>query len=65
MKPNFNAGGQMNHFVNDDGFSVFRLPMGWQWLINDEATATGVLDTGNIATYVVRGCQNQSKIIKS
>ena len=51
MKPNFNAGGQMTHFVNDDGFSAFRLPVGRQWLINDEATATGVLDAGNIATY--------------
>jgi endoglucanase len=53
MKPNFNAGGQMTHFVNDDSFSAFRPPVGWQWLVNDEATASGVLDAGNIATYDV------------
>lgn len=27
--------GQMNHFVKDDGFNVFRLPVGWQFLVND------------------------------
>jgi endoglucanase len=53
MKPNFNAGGEMTHFVNDDSFSAFHLPGGWQWLINDEATASSVLDAGNIATYDV------------
>ncbi|KAF9005273.1 endoglucanase [Hymenopellis radicata] len=27
--------GQMKHFVNDDGFNTFRLPVGWQFLTND------------------------------
>lgn len=27
--------GQMNHFVKDDGFNVFRLPVGWQFLVDD------------------------------
>ena len=26
--------GQMQHFVNNDGFNVFRLPVGWQFLTN-------------------------------
>lgn len=26
--------GQMEHFVNDDGFNLFRLPVGWQYLVN-------------------------------
>ena len=27
--------GQMAHFVNDDGFNIFRLPVGWQFLTNN------------------------------
>lgn len=49
MKPSFNAGGQIIHFVNDDGFNVFRLPVGWQWLINSAGTASGILNTANAA----------------
>ncbi|KIK55052.1 glycoside hydrolase family 5 protein [Collybiopsis luxurians FD-317 M1] len=26
--------GQMQHFTQDDGFNVFRLPVGWQFLVN-------------------------------
>jgi endoglucanase len=51
MKPNFNAGGQMSHFVKDDGFNTFRLPVGWQWLINSNTNASSVLDTGNWGLY--------------
>ncbi|KAJ3492269.1 hypothetical protein NLI96_g114 [Meripilus lineatus] len=32
--------GQMKHFVQDDGFNVFRLPVGWQFLTNDVLTGT-------------------------
>lgn len=27
---------QMSHFVDDDGFNLFRLPFGWQFLVNNE-----------------------------
>lgn len=30
----------MKHFVQDDGFNVFRLPVGWQFLTNDVLTGT-------------------------
>lgn len=41
----------MTHFVNDDGFNVFRLPVAWQWLINTPTAASGVLHAGNTALY--------------
>ena len=41
--------GQMTHFVNDDGFNTFRLPVGWQFLTQD--AATGVLNMTNFAEY--------------
>ncbi|CZR57596.1 uncharacterized protein PAC_07485 [Phialocephala subalpina] len=47
-KPNFKAGGQMAHFVNDDGFNPFRLRVVWQWLVNNAIVASGALDPGNI-----------------
>ncbi|KAG1902490.1 glycoside hydrolase family 5 protein [Suillus fuscotomentosus] len=40
--------GQMQHFVND-GYNVFRLPVGWQYLTNDKMT--GVLDKTQFAKY--------------
>lgn len=48
--------GQMTHFVNDDGFNVFRLPVGWQFLTND--VLTGTLDEDNFAEYdaLVQAC---------
>lgn len=39
----------MTHFVNDDGFNTFRLPVGWQFLTQD--AATGVLNMTNFAEY--------------
>lgn len=50
--------GQMQHFVNDDGFNVFRLPVGWQFLINDDDTPGGTLDAANLAEYdaLVQAC---------
>ena len=41
--------GQMQHFVNDDGFNIFRLPVGWQFLTGD--MATGTLNQTNLAKY--------------
>ncbi|KAF8866278.1 glycoside hydrolase [Acephala macrosclerotiorum] len=43
---------QMTHFVNDDGFNVFRLPVAWQWIINNATAASGVLHEGNIELFV-------------
>jgi endoglucanase len=58
MKPNFNAGGQMTHFVKDDNFNTFRLPVGWQWLINSKTTAGGALNAANWGLYdqLVQAC---------
>ncbi|KAG1837369.1 glycoside hydrolase family 5 protein [Suillus subalutaceus] len=41
--------GQMQHFVKHDGYNVFRLPVGWQYLTNDQMT--GVLDETHFANY--------------
>ncbi len=41
--------GQMKHFVNDDGFNTFRLPVGWQFLTN--GVLGGTLDETNFAQY--------------
>lgn len=41
--------GQMQHFFNDDGYNLFRLPVGWQYLTNDQMT--GVLDETQFANY--------------
>jgi len=47
--------GQMQHFVSE-GLNIFRLPVGWQYLVNDQLGAT--LDTTNVATYdkLVQAC---------
>ena len=46
----------MEHFVNDDGFNVFRLPVGWQFLTND--VLTGDIDEDNFQEYdaLVQAC---------
>lgn len=31
-----NALGQMTHFVKDDSLNAFRLPVGWQFLVNGQ-----------------------------
>lgn len=41
--------GQMTHFVQDDGFNVFRLPVGWQFLTNNVLGAD--LNETNWAMY--------------
>ncbi|TFY57763.1 hypothetical protein EVG20_g8415 [Dentipellis fragilis] len=41
--------GQMQHFVNDDGYNVFRLPVGWQYLVND--VLGGPINDANMAEY--------------
>ncbi|TFY79534.1 hypothetical protein EWM64_g4481 [Hericium alpestre] len=41
--------GQMQHFVEDDGYNVFRLPVGWQYLVGD--TLGGPIVDANMAEY--------------
>ena len=47
---------QMEHFVKDDGLNTFRLPVSWQYLVNDQLG--GPLDANNLAAYdkLVQGC---------
>jgi endoglucanase len=59
---NFISGGtgvaQMNHFVKDDTLNAFRLPVGWQFLLNNKIG--GKLDSNNAAQYdsLVQACLN-------
>lgn len=48
--------GQMQHFANDDKFNIFRLPVGWQYLVNNNLG--GNLDQGNAGKYnqLVQAC---------
>ncbi|KAI0040360.1 glycoside hydrolase family 5 protein [Auriscalpium vulgare] len=50
--------GQMSHFVNDDGYNVFRLPVGWQFLTDSDTTAVSTLNDANFAEYdaLVQAC---------
>lgn len=41
--------GQIKHFVKNDGFNTFRLPVGWQFLTND--VKSSVLNSINFAKY--------------
>ena len=40
---------QMKHFTQDDKFNAFRLPVGWQYLVNGQVG--GKLDENNFAAY--------------
>ncbi|KAJ6549926.1 endoglucanase [Mycena capillaripes] len=46
---------QMTHFVNNDGFNMFRLPVGWQYLLNN---ALGPVNQANLNEYdaLVQAC---------
>jgi len=48
----------MNHFVKDTKLNAFRLPVGWQYLVN--GVLGGTLDATNFANYnsLVTGCLN-------
>ncbi|ESZ90854.1 endoglucanase II [Sclerotinia borealis F-4128] len=48
--------GQMAHFVSSTGHNIFRLPVGWQYLVNN--VLGGTLHAGNLANYdlLVQGC---------
>ena len=49
---------QIKHFVTDDGLNTFRLPVSWQYLVNN--VLGGTLDATNFASYdtLVQGCLN-------
>jgi len=51
-----NGPAQMKHFVNDDKLNVFRLPIGWQYLVS--YTLGGTLNATVLAEYdvLVNGC---------
>ncbi|KAI1075401.1 glycoside hydrolase family 5 protein [Whalleya microplaca] len=46
---------QMQHFVEDDGMSLLRLPISWQFLVNNRL---GDLDQSNLAQYdqLIQAC---------
>ena len=46
----------MKHFVNDDKLNVFRLNVGWQFLVNNQLG--GTLHAANLAEYdgLVQSC---------
>lgn len=48
--------GQMKHFVTDDHLNVFRLPVGWQFLVGNQLG--GTLNSANFAKYdqLVQAC---------
>ena len=48
--------GQMTHFTKDDGLNIFRLPVGWQYLVN--GVLGGTLDETNFGKYdaLVQAC---------
>ncbi|KAL1880037.1 hypothetical protein Daus18300_001400 [Diaporthe australafricana] len=47
---------QMHHFATADNFNIFRLPVSWQYLVNNDLG--GPLDPTNFGHYdqLVRGC---------
>jgi endoglucanase len=53
---NGNAVQQMQHFVGNGGLNAFRLPVGWQFLVNNQLG--GSLDATNAGAYdkLVQGC---------
>lgn len=46
----------MRHFVQQDNLNIFRLPVAWQYLVNNNLG--GNLDSGNLANYdqLVQAC---------
>jgi endoglucanase len=59
MPPSYNnpdGAGQMKHFYKDDHMNIFRLPVGWQYLVNNNLG--GTLDSTNLGYYdqLVQSC---------
>lgn len=53
---NPDGAGQMQHFYRDDNLNIFRLPVGWQYLVNNNLG--GTLDSTNLGYYdqLVQSC---------
>lgn len=58
-----NAVGQMNHFIKDDTLNTFRLPVGWQFLVNGQLG--GQLNSNNFGQYdrLVQGCLSSGAVL--
>jgi endoglucanase len=59
LPPTYNnpdGAGQMQHFYKDDHMNIFRLPVGWQYLVNNNLG--GNLDSNNFNNYdqLVQAC---------
>lgn len=56
VNPGSNGIAQIKHFVTDDKLNAFRLPVGWQYLVNNQLG--GTLNAANFANYdsLVQGC---------
>jgi endoglucanase len=54
--------GQMAHFVKDDHFNIFRLPVGWQYLTGGTPNAASTLNSGNLQKYdqLMQSCLNSA-----
>ena len=54
--PGSDGPGQMKHFTEDNGLNIYRLPVAWQYLVNN--VCGGTLDTTNFGKYneLVQGC---------
>ena len=52
----------MKHFATNDGLNTFRLPVGWQFLVNDNLG--GTLDSTNFGTYdaLMQGCLDNAEM---
>ena len=54
----------MQHFSSQDGLNIFRLPVGWQYLVNNQVG--GPLDQSFFSSYdgIVQDClQTKSRCI--
>lgn len=56
LTPALSSAGQMNHFATDNKFNMFRLPVAWQYLVNNQLG--GPLDATKSAAYdqLVQAC---------
>ncbi|KAF1999818.1 glycoside hydrolase family 5 protein [Amniculicola lignicola CBS 123094] len=56
VNPGTTGVNQIKHFITDDGLNAFRLPVGWQYLVNNNLG--GTLDATNWNNYdaLVQGC---------
>ena len=51
-----NGIGQMQHFVNDDKLNIFRLPVAWQYLVDNDLGGTVSASALSAYDQLVNGC---------